>query len=214
MDLIFFPFGGNAREAITVVNAINKNKKTWELIGFIDDNSDLWSKEFFGYKVLGGKEKLKDYPNAKILAVPGRPDNYFKREHIINSLNLSVNRFTTLIHPSAQISKDTKIGYNTLIMAGVVITSNVTIGNNCVILPNTVISHDSIIDDFCLIGSNVSISGGVHIEKNCYIGTGSKIIQEITIREKSLIGLGTVVLKSTEAGSVIVGNPGKFLRRI
>ena len=214
MDLILFPFGGNAREAITVVDAINKNKKTWNLIGFIDDNSDLWNKEFFGYKVIGGREKLKDCTNAKILAVPGRPDNYFKRKHIINSLNLSTNRFTTLIHPYAQICKYTKIGYNSLIMAGVVITSNVTIGNNCVILPNTVISHDSIIDDFCLIGSNVSISGDVHIEQSCYVATGSKIIQEITIKEKSLIGLGTVVLKSTEAGSVIVGNPGKFLRRI
>lgn len=214
MDLILFPFGGNAREAIIVINAINIINKTWVLIGFIDDNSDLWSKEFLGHEILGGKDKIAQYQTAKILAVPGRPDNYLRREHIINSLNLPATRFATLIHPSSQISNDTKIGYNTLIMAGVVTTSNVTIGNNCVILPNTVISHDSIIDDNCLLGSNVSISGGVHIERNCYIGSGSRIIQEITIKEKSLIGIGSVVLKTIEPNSVIVGNPGRLIRKV
>jgi len=213
MQLILFPFGGNAREAVTVVRAINKKQKTWDLAGFIDDNRDVWGKEFNGCKVLGGRDVLSLYPSAKILAVPGNPENYFKRDRIIDFPGIITERFATLVHPSASISCDTNMGYNTLIMAGVVTTAGVTVGNHCVILPNTVISHDSVIKDYCLIGSGVSVSGGVTIEEMCYIGTGSKIIQDVTVGKKSLLGLGTVLLNSTEPGSIMVGNPGRLLRK-
>lgn len=213
-DIILFPFGGNAREAVQVIEGINRNEKTWNLLGFIDDNPAVWKKEFRGYKVLGGKDKLPLYSQAKILAVPGRTETYLNRDKIINSFDVGSDRFATLIHPAAEVASDAPIGVNTLIMAGVVITINVNIGNHCVILPNTVISHDVIVEDYCMIGSNVSISGGVHVREKCYIGTGSKLIQEIEIGQESLIGIGSVVLKSVKSGSVIVGNPGKFLRKV
>jgi sugar O-acyltransferase (sialic acid O-acetyltransferase NeuD family) len=213
-DIILFPFGGNAREAVQVIESINQHKKTWNLLGFIDDNSAVWGKAFRGYNVLGGKDKLSRYPDAKILAVPGRAETYLTRDKIINSLDVTPDRFATLIHPSAEIASDAQIGVNTLIMAGGVITINVKVGAHCVILPNTVISHDVFIDDYSMLGSNVSLSGGVRVGKKCYIGTGSKLIQEIEIGEGSLIGIGSVVLKSVEKGSVIVGNPGRFLRKV
>ena len=212
--IILFPFGGNAKEAVTVIEAINQKMKTWEVLGFIDDNPDLLGEKSSGYEVIGGREKLSEYPKVKVLAVPGRPENYLKREKIIDSLGVSPERFATLIHPSASISSSTKIGYNTLIMAGVVVTINVSIGNHCVILPNSVISHDVTIDDYSMIGSNVSISGSVHVEKLCYLGTGSKIIQEVTVSHGSLIGLGTVVFKSIGPNSLVIGNPGRAIRKV
>jgi sugar O-acyltransferase (sialic acid O-acetyltransferase NeuD family) len=206
--LILFPFGGNAREAVTVVEAINAVSVQWELLGFADDDSRLWGKESRGNRVLGGRDVLNDEA-TKVLAVPGRPDTYARRRGVIESLNLSERRYATLVHPSAQIGSDARIGYNTLVMAGVVVTASVSIGNHCVILPNTVVSHDSIVEDFCMIGSNVSISGGVRIESESYIGSGARLIQEITVGAKSLVGIGAVVLRSTQAGSVVAGNPAR-----
>lgn len=212
-ELILFPFNGNAREAVSVVKAINQQNKTWNIIGFIDDNSGFLGKNGCGYRVLGTREKISTYPDAKMLAVPGRPENFHKRDRIIGSLKIDKEHFATLIHPSVQIGVNVNIGYNTLIMAGVVVTANVSVGNHCVILPNTVISHESIIEDNCMIGSNVSISGGVHIKRCSYIGSGTKLIQEITIGEKTLAGLGSVIIKSTEPESVVAGNPARLLRR-
>ncbi|MGD9580925.1 MAG: NeuD/PglB/VioB family sugar acetyltransferase [Vampirovibrionia bacterium] len=212
-DVIIFPFGGNAKEAVSVINAINKVTPEYNIIGFLDDNKALKDAEFAGYKVLGGHNLLENYPDAFVLAVPGSPDNYLSRDRVINLLNIDKSRFITAIHPSVIIGEEVNIGFNTLVMPGVVITADVNIGNHCVILPNTVISHDSTVNDYCMIGSNVSISGSVNINKKSYIGTGSKIINNIDIAENTLVGIGSVVIRPTSIGDVVAGSPAKVLRK-
>jgi sugar O-acyltransferase (sialic acid O-acetyltransferase NeuD family) len=202
--LLIFPFNGNAVEAIDCL------KNSYELIGFIDDDSKKHGEQIYGYKVFG-REIIKKIPDVKILAVPGSPLNYYQRERIINTLNIETNRFATVIHPKAVVSSCAKIGYNVLIMAGVVITSNAIIHNHICILPNSVIHHDTIIEDYCLIGSNVSIAGNTIIHKKCYIGTGTNIINGIEIGENTLVGLGTNVIKSLPADITAVGNPAKLI---
>ncbi len=211
-DILLFPFNGNAREALSTIDAINRKKPTWNVLGFIDDAPLKLGNSLAGFHVLGGREICSKYPQSYILAVPGRPENFRQRTKIIQSLNLPENRFATIIHPSVQKGINCTIGINTLLMAGVVLTSQVTIGKNVVVLPNTVVSHDSKIEDYCMIGSNVSISGNVIIETNSYIGSGTKIIQEVRIGPQSLTGLGSVVIDSIPSSTTVAGNPAKQLK--
>lgn len=211
--LILFPFGGNSREAHLSVLAVNKIRKKWHVLGFIDDDPSLCGRGSCGAKVLGGKEILNKYPEAQVLAVPGNPDNYLKRCHIIENLDIDPGRFVTIIHPGADISPDAKIGHNTIVMANVVISPGVSVGNHCVILPNTVISHESAIGDYSLLGSNVSISGSVKIGHTCYVGSGSRLKDGISIGEKSLIGLGSNVISDIGKGLVSAGNPARIIRK-
>lgn len=211
--ILLFPFNGSSIEAASIIEDINRIKNTWEITGFIDDDPEKSKHHLGGYMVLGGQEKIHDYPDAMVLAIPGRPENFRQRASFIESLGLPAERFATIVHPSVSIGIGCSIGNNTLIMPNVVLTANVKIGNNVVILPNSVISHDSSIGDYCLIGSNTSVSGGVNIEENCYIGTGSKIIQQVTIGGESLIGLGAVVLKDVPQKSTFAGNPAKEINK-
>lgn len=210
-QLLLFPFNGNAREAASVIEDINAVRAEWELLGFIDDAPAHAGKEFGGYPVLGGREVLRRYAEAFILAVPGRPDNFRQRVALIQSLQIPPGRFATVVHPAVTIGIETTIGYNTLIMSNCVLTAQVTVGNHVVILPNTVIAHDSRLGDYCLVGSNVSISGGVTVAENCYLGSGSKLIQEIRIGEQALVGLGSVVLNDLSPKGVFAGNPARML---
>ena len=211
--LILFPFGGNAREALLSIYAVNRINKKWDVIGFIDDNRSSYGKECCGVRVLGGREVLKKYTSAKVLAVPGNPDNYLKRSHIIKGLGIHHSRFATLIDPTVVLSPDSEIGYNSLLMANVVISCGVKIGNHCVILPNTVISHDSAVGDYSLIGSNVSISSKVIAGPNCYIGSGTAIRNNIRIGKGSLIGIGSNVVSTVKDGVVAAGNPARQMRK-
>ena len=211
--LILFPFGGNAREALMSVLALNAAKKQWNVLGFVDDDVTLAGRECCGVRVLGGTEALKSYSDSYILAVPGSPANYLKRKEIIDSLKLDISRFATILDPSVVTAPDAKIGHNTILMQNVVISCGVRVGNHCVVLPNTVISHDSVIGDCCCVGSNVSISGNVTIGRTSYIGSGTKIRDHISIGEKTLIGLGSNVVSDIDSMAVAYGNPAKTARK-
>lgn len=212
-DLILFPCNGNARETLAVIEAINRHEPTWNVLGFVDDDVTKKGRTVLGHPILGGRQFLQQYPQARVIAVPGRPETHAVRDQIINLLDIPMNRFVTLIDPSVSVGCGVTIGVNTVIMAGVVLTCQVRVGNHCVILPNSVLAHEVTVKDYCLIGSNVSVSGNVLIEPLVYIGTGSRIAQEITVGQGSLIGMGAVVLKTVPEREVWVGCPARFLRR-
>lgn len=201
--LIIFPFNGNGIEALDCIG------DNFDFIGYADDTPEKQKK--YDYFEVYPRSIIQKYPEAKVLAVIGSPTNHKIRHEIIASLQVPKERFATLIHPKASISKLAKIGYNTLIMAGVVVTSNAVIGNHVCILPNTVVHHDVSIDDYALLGSNITLAGSVKVGRNCYIGSGSKIIQNTQIGSFSLIGMGTNVLKDIPENSKAVGNPARII---
>lgn len=203
-QLLIFPYNGNGLEALDCI------KDQYEFIGFVDDTPEKQGLNDFGFHVFS-RTAFREFPNAKVLAVPGSPGSFKIRSNIINELQIPESRYATVIHPNANISPFTKIGYNTLIMAGVVITSNAVIGKHVILLPNTVIHHDTEIGHFTLVGSNVVIAGNTKIGENCYIGSGCNIINGISIGRGSLIGLGSNVISSLPENVKAVGNPSKII---
>jgi sugar O-acyltransferase (sialic acid O-acetyltransferase NeuD family) len=210
--IILFPFGGNARESLASIFAMNKQATEWDIVGFIDDNPSLHGKECCGVRVVGGREILQDFPDAYVLALPGNPNNYLRRNNIIGGLGIKKSRFARIIHPTTVVASDATIGYNTIIMSNVVISCGVNIGNHCILLPNTVIAHDSFVGDYCCIGSNVVVSGGVFIDSSSYIGSGSNIRENSHIGKGTLVGLGSVVISDIQHNVIVAGNPVKVIR--
>ncbi|NOS89315.1 MAG: hypothetical protein HOP34_12420 [Methylococcaceae bacterium] len=45
------------------------------------------------------------------------------------------------------------------------------------------------------------------------IGSNVVILGDIKIGDGAIIGAGTVIVKNVEAGSVVVGNPARVIRR-
>lgn len=212
-DLIIFPCGGNARESLLTIIAQNELEPTWNVLGFIDDDESLWGKEYCGVKVLKGRSVLPNFPSTQILAVPGNPENFLRRSNIIALLGVRLDRFVTIIDPSARISPNAKIGKNTVLMANVVVSCSVEIGDHCIVLPNSVISHDSQVGDYTMVGSNVTISGSCKIGHTCYIGSGSKIKDHINVGPQCLVGIGSCVISDIPGKAVVVGNPARYLRK-
>ena len=203
--LLLFPFGGNTRETIDCINF-----DIYDIVAIVDDDASLWGQKYRGIPV-SSRKVLLDFTDAYILATVGNPNNFTIRDKIIKNLNISKNRFVTIIHHTAVISETARIGINVLIMAGVVISCDTVIEDNVIILPNSVIHHDSKIMRNCLIGSNVVIAGNVTVEKNCYIGSKSSIKNDLVIGENCLIGIGSNVVKSQKPDLTIAGNPAKVI---
>jgi sugar O-acyltransferase (sialic acid O-acetyltransferase NeuD family) len=202
--LLIFPCNGNGLEALDCLG------DRWNCVGFVDDTPARQASGAHGYRVMP-REALGELADARVLAVPGGPTSYRYRRQVIEGMQVPLERFACVIHPTARVSSLAILGQNVLIMAGVVVTSNAVIGNHVCVLPNTVVHHDAGIGDWSLVGSNVTVAGGVAIGQNCYIGSGSSIMHGIRIGDGALVGIGSNVIRDVAAEACVAGNPAHCL---
>ncbi len=212
--IIILGTAGNSIDILDTINDINSATPSsrYECLGFLDDNQSAWGKELCGVKVLGPLSSTSEFPYSYFVNGIGSSSNFWKKEAIIAKTGVPLERFETIVHPSASVSRMARLGAGTVIFQNVTITNNVTVGNHVIILPNSVISHDDIIGDYTCIAGGVCISGGVRVGRACYLGTNSAIIENVTVGDCSFIGMGAVVLHHVPPNSVLVGNPARFLR--
>ena len=212
--LIILGTGGNCIDILDTINDINENngQTIYKCIGFLDDNQEYWGKTHHGIEVLGSLNSASKYNECLFVNGIGSPYNFWKKKDIILKTQIPLEKFATIIHPSASVSKMAKLGHGTVVLQNVTIASNVTIGKHVIVLPNSVISHDDSIGDYTCITGGVCISGGVTIGTSCYLGANSSIIDNIAIGDFCLVGMGSVVIDPVEENSVVIGNPAKILR--
>lgn len=205
-DLLLFPCNGNALEAFDCLGG------EFRAIGFIDDDPEKIGTTIIGLPVWS-RRALSDFPDAKVLAVPGSPISFRHRARHIASLAVPLERFATVVHPKAVVSSHATVGVNALLMAGVVISANAIIDDHVIVLPNSVVHHDCKIGAYTILGSGVLVAGSVHIGEGCYIGSGSRFRNTVTIAPSTLVGLGATVVKPIEEqNGVWAGHPARFIR--
>jgi sugar O-acyltransferase (sialic acid O-acetyltransferase NeuD family) len=207
--------GGNCVDILDTISDINAERSAciYQCIGFLDDDPATWGKEIHGVKVLGPLDYASQLKNAFFVNGIGSPQNFWLKEVIIAKTQLGPERFETIVHPSASVSRMSELGRGTVIFQNVTVTSNVRIGQHVIILPNTVISHDDVIGDYTCIAGGVCISGQVNIGRLCYLGTNSAIRGNLEIGDCCLVGMGSVVVSDIQENSVVYGVPARFIRK-
>jgi sugar O-acyltransferase (sialic acid O-acetyltransferase NeuD family) len=214
--IVILGTGGNSIDILDTINDLNTESqhRSYDCIAFLDDNQSVWGKTVHGIPVLGPLSLATEMVDCCFVNGIGSPSNFWKKELIISRTGLALERFETLVHPSASLSRLAQLGQGTVVFQNATITSNVRIGNHVVVLPGSIISHDVTIGDYTCIAGGVSISGQVRVGTSCYLGTNSSIIGGVEIGYQSLVGMGSVVLADVPENSVVVGNPARFLRSL
>lgn len=209
INLLIIGSSGHAKVAIEIAEECGFN-----IVGLIDSYRNVGDITL-GYKVLGDISdinRLKTEMNIDSIFI-GIGDNH-SRKVVYNKLQeLNVDLFyTKLIHPSAIISKYSKIHNGTIVMAGAVINVDATIGEFSVINTNSSIDHDCSIGDFTSISPGCTLGGSVKIGNDTFIGIGSTIKHKIEIGSNCLVGAGSTVVSNVDNGVVCYGVPAKFIR--
>ena len=213
--LIILGTGGNSIDILDAVHERNAHstKPQYECIGFLDDDQQQWGKEIWGVQVLGPLESASHYPEAYFVNGIGSERNFWKKAAVIAKTGIPFDRFETIVHPTASVSRMATLGKGVVVLQQVTIANQASIGNHVIILPNSVISHDVVIGDYSCITGGVCISGLVTIGCDCYLGTNSSVSGGVKISNGCLIGMGSVIRHDVSENSVMIGNPAKFLRK-
>jgi sugar O-acyltransferase (sialic acid O-acetyltransferase NeuD family) len=202
-------YGAAVFDVIKLIEAINRIKPAWEILGFLDDTPELKGQFINGYPVLGGRKLIPDFVN--------QTDTYFFSnvngtrsgcQHVVNLL-ISYNcKIPSLVHPTIDLNY-VKLGSGCIIPEGCALSSNVAIGDHVTLRNGCTISHDVSIEDFVLIGPGATIGGRAILKKGCLIGAGATVLFESRIGEFSTVGAGAVVTKDVAPYKTVIGVPAK-----
>ncbi len=213
-DIVIVGAGGHAKEIAYLIEAINLEKPTWNLLGMIERDAQNIGKPCGKYSVIGDDTFFqKRYANLNVVVAIGQPQRV---KQIYTSLQNEYPEllFPNLIFPTVQPGlREVAMGIGNIICEGNIFTTDIQLGSfNCLNRGNN-ISHDVKIGDFVTINPGVNISGGVVIESECLIGTGATILQYLTIGRGAVVGAGAVVTKNVSPSTTVIGVPAQPLKR-
>jgi UDP-perosamine 4-acetyltransferase len=172
--------------------------------------------ELYGYRVIGNDEDvLRDYSAKQILLVNavGSVGLSAGRRALYEKYHTRGYRFASVIHPSAVIASDCRIGEGVQIMAGAIVQPGCRLGDNVIINTKASIDHDVAVGHHAHVAVGVTVAGGVKIGDGAFIGAGSTIIQNITIGGNSLVGAGAVVVRDVRENTTVMGVPAREVIR-
>ena len=212
-DIVIIGAGGVGRETALIIEDINEVNKEWNLLGFIDDNTQIQGSSINGYDVLGNLEFLENH-NKEVYVVCAIA-NYNIKKTIIEKLKKSENiKYATLIHPTTNINDTVEIGEGCIVYQNVVLTANISIGDHVIISPRCGIGHDARVENYCSLLWNTSVSGNVLLKEGVLLGSASTIIQGLTVGEGSIVGAGAVVIRDIQDNVTAVGNPARIFKKM
>lgn len=210
-DLYIIGAGGFGREVAWLVERINEIEPTWNLKGFIDDNTAIHGSLQDDYSVIGGCDDLMNI-TQEVWVVCAVGSAKIRKKIIEKLKNYANVKFATLIDPSVMRSERVDIGEGSIICAGTIITVDISIGSHVIINLDCTIGHDDIIHDFVTIYPSVNVSGNVVVGECAELGTGMQIIQGKSIGRESIIGAGAVVIRDIPEKCTAVGSPAKPIK--
>ena len=206
-NLIIIGAGGMGRTLYSnALESVGYGKK-FVVKGFIDDNL----------------QALDDYPNypsviGTIKDYQPQPDDVF-----ISSIGGAVRRpcmeeiirrggeFMELIHQTARILTNAKLGKGNFVGAYTVIGNDAVVGDYNMIQAYTVIGHDARIGSWNRIDTHVTCVGGTVVEDEVNIHTSAVISHKVVVESGAHVGALSFVIRRVKAGTTVMGNPAKRL---
>ncbi len=178
------------------------------LEGYFDDNDDN-KLDLLGIKKFGNADEnsiikaLEEYKVKNItVAISNNPQIRSKFENLENN-NINL---VTLIHSSAIIGSNVKIGKGSIVFAGVHIGPDSEIGKMSFISSNSTIEHHNKIGKAFCCGPNFSSSGIVEIGDFVRTGINVGIEPFLKIGEGVVLSSGVIVTKNIEEKEIVKFN--------
>ena len=175
--------------------------------GFIDDNLQALD-GYEGYPPI--ISTIQDY-------MPERDDVFVSsiggsaRRPCMEEIIRRGGEFIELIHHTARIYQNARLGKGNFIGAYTVIGNDAVVGDYNMIQSYSVIGHDARIGSWNRIDTHVTCVGGIVIEDETNIHTSAVINHGVTVGTGAHVGALSFVIRKVKPGTTVCGNPARKL---
>lgn len=206
-NLIIIGAGGMGRTVYS--NALESvgYGETFVVKGFIDDNLQALD-GFPNYPPIVGtiSEYQPQEGDVFVSSIGGA-----SRRPCMEEIIRRGGEFLELIHQTARIYTNARLGKGNFIGAYSVIGNDAVVGNYNMIQSYTVIGHDAWIGNWNRIDTHVTCVGGIVIEDDVNVHTGAVISHKVVVETGAHVGACSFVIRKVKAGTTVMGNPAKRL---
>ena len=209
-DIAIFGAGGFGREIACLINLINKETPTWNLIGFFDDNPDLKGKRNEYGEILGGVDVLNAWNKPlNVLMAIGSGTTVKK---VVDKIYNKKVEFPNLLYKvTYSDEKNFSIGKGNIVIS-TIFSCAVSIGDFNVTNGSVVFGHDTKVGNYNTFMPATRISGEVIIGNECFFGVGSIVLQQLRIGNRVRISAGSVMMTKPKDDCLYIGNPAKIFK--
>lgn len=180
----------------------------WSIVGAVE--SEPSRSEFRGIRVYDERNGFASSVGAKAFHVAiGHTGKAQVRIDLFETARSSGLEPATIIHPSAVLSRDIKIGGGTLIASSVTIHPDAQVGENVILNTRCIIEHDCVVGDHAHIAPGATLLGGVNVGAGALVGAGAVVLPGLTVGPNAIVGAGAVVTQNVPADYVVRGIPAR-----
>lgn len=207
-ELIIVGAGGMGRTIYDMVLENSGYMKDFTVKGFIDDKLEALT-GFASYppiigSISGYKVEMND---VFVCSIGGE-----SRKKSMQSIIERGGDFISLIHPTARIGTNVKLGKGCYVGAFTTIAADAKIGDYNFIQSNCIIGHDVVIGCWNRIDSYVMFVGGTKVGEECTIHTKAMISHNVAIGNNAHIGACSLVISNVGDNCTFFGVPAKRIK--
>jgi sugar O-acyltransferase (sialic acid O-acetyltransferase NeuD family) len=122
--------------------------------------------------------------------------------------------FTTLIHPTAYVSRLATLGPGVFVGANSAIAPGAILDEHVFVNRGVTIGHDTHIGAFSRVQPGSNVGGLSKLGRGVTIGIGATLIERLVIGANAFVGAGSVVIADVGADTLVVGNPARFSKSL
>lgn len=205
-NLLIIGARGFGREVYSLATQTKEYNNEWTIKGFLDDKADALN-GFNNYpQIISSVEDYEVQEDDVFICALG--DTVQKKKYISIIIGKG-GRFINVIHPTAIISTNTKLGVGIIICPFTYVSNDIKMGNFVTIQTHAAVGHDTTIGDYVQINALTFFGGYSKIGESVTINPGAMVAPKKRVGENSTVGLNSAVLRDIKPNCTAYGNPAK-----